>query len=369
MAYRPCAEPFSYVPIYLASAAFFFGLDGDLHYAGRTFFYSYLTRNYPMKRIFWLITRVAITLSAVAIAVWLLYSQYKDYLIYPWTRDGQVSAQVVQITPRVTGPLIELPIKDNQWVKKGDLLFKIDPSDYQAQVDHALSALANAQAAAAEAKDVANRARKGHKLYSGIISEQKLIQAEDDEKAAYAEVLAAKADLHSARLNLSYTEMHAPVDGYITHLRLRIGSQAVANQALLALVDTDSFWIDAFFKETLMENIQQGDKAIVKLMSYPDKPIEGMVDSIGWGVAQDDGSPGYQGLPEIEPSFDWIRLAQRIPVRVHLGELPPGVILRVGTTATVIIISGEKSDLAISSQLSPASNSAADESAQSRPTK
>ena len=322
-----------------------------------------------MKRIFWMITRVAITLIAVAIAAWVLYSQYKDYLLYPWTRDGQVSAQVIQITPRVTGPLIELPIKDNQWVKKGDLLFKIDPSDYEAKVDHVLSALANAQAAAAEAKDVANRARKGHKIYSGIISEQKLVEAESNEKAAYAEVLAAKADLHGAKLNLSYTEMYAPVNGYITHLRLRTGSQAVANQSMLALVDTESFWIDAFFKETLMENIQPGDKAIVKLMSYPDKPIEGVVDSLGWGVAQDDGSPGYQGLPDIEPSFDWIRLAQRIPVRVHLGELPPGVILRVGTTATVIVLSGEKSDLAVSAQLSPASNSVPGEPAHPRSTK
>ena len=303
-----------------------------------------------MSRIFWLITRIVITLSAVAIAAWVLYDLYKDYLIYPWTRNGQVSAQVIQITPRVTGPLIELPIKDNQWIKKGELLFKIDPSDYEAQVDHALSDLANAQAAAAEAKDVANRASTGHKLYSGVISEQRLVEAEFEKKAADAQVLAAKADLHSAKLNLSYTEMYAPVDGFITHLRLRKGSQAVANQSLLALVDTNSFWIDAFFKETLMENIQPGDKAIVKLMSYPDKPLEGVVDSLGWGVAQDDGSPGYQGLPTIEPSFDWIRLAQRIPVRVHLGELPPGVILRVGTTATVIILSDEKSELAVSSE-------------------
>jgi multidrug resistance efflux pump len=309
-----------------------------------------------MNRIFWLVTRIVITLSAVAIAAWILYGLYKDYLIYPWTRDGQVSAQVIQVTPRVTGPLIELPIKDNQWVKKGTLLFKIDPSDYQAKVDHALSTLANADAAAAEAKDVSDRARKAHKLYRGTISEQRLVEVEDAEVAAQAEVRAAKAELHSARLNLSYTDMYAPVDGYITHLRLRPGSQAVSNQSLLALVDTESFWIDAFFKETLMENIQPGDKAIVKLMSYPDKPIEGVVDSIGWGIAKDDGSPGYLGLPTIQPSFDWIRLAQRIPVRVHLGELPPGVILRVGSTATVIVLSGEKSELAISSQSLPASN-------------
>ena len=104
-------------------------------------------------------------------------------------------------------------------------------------------------------------------------------------------------------------------------------------------------------------------------MSYPDKPIEGVVDSIGWGVFQDDGSPGYQGLPDIEPSFDWIRLAQRIPVRVHLGELPPGVILRVGTTATVIVLSDEQSDLAVSAQSSPARNPVLAEPAYPKSTK
>lgn len=317
-----------------------------------------------MSRFFWLITRVVITLSAVAIATWMLYGQYKNYLIYPWTRDGQVSAQVIQVTPRITGPLIELPIRDNQWVKKGDLLFKVDPSDYQAKVDHALSALANAQAEAAKAKDIADRTHKAHKLYKGTISEQKLIEAEDNKKAAQAEVLAAKADLHISNLNLSYTGVYAPVDGFITHLRLRTGSQAIANQSLLALIDTNSFWIEAFFKETLMENIQPGDKAIVKLMSYPDKPIEGVVDSIGWGIAKDDGSTGDQGLPNIKPNFDWIRLAQRIPVRIHLGKLPPGVILRLGSTATVIILSGEKSQLAIdSSPVQLNDNSIANDSA------
>jgi len=165
----------------MVSTTFFSGLDSYLHWSGWAFFNSYLTL--IMNRIFWSITRIVITLSAVAIAAWVLYAMYKDYLIYPWTRDGQVSAQVIQITPRVTGPLIELPIKDNQWVKKGDLLFKIDPNDYQAQVDHAVSALANAKQAAFEARDVARRARKGHKLYSGVISEQKLVEAESNQRA------------------------------------------------------------------------------------------------------------------------------------------------------------------------------------------
>jgi len=332
----------------MVSTAFLSGLDSYLYWPSRAFFYSYLTITI-MNRISGSLTRIVITLSAVLIAIGVLYGLYKDYLIYPWTRDGQVSAQVIQVTPRVTGPLIELPIKDNQWVKKGELLFKIDPSDYQAKVDHAMSALASAQATVAEAKDVADRARKAHKRFRGTISEQRLTEVKDAEVAAKAELQASKADLHSARLKLSYTEIYAPVDGFITHLRLRIGSQAVANQPLLALIDTNSFWVEAFFKETLMENIQPGDKAIVKLMSYPDKPIEAVVGSIGWGIAKSDGSTGDQGLPSIKPNFDWIRLAQRIPVKVHLGKLPPGVILRLGSTATVIVLNGEKSQLVIDS--------------------
>jgi multidrug resistance efflux pump len=146
--------------------------------------------------------------------------------------------------------------------------------------------------------------------------------------------------VEQAMLNLEFTEVSAPVDGYVTNLNLQLGSQAVANQPAMALVDVNSFWIDGFFRENQIGRIGIGDKAIVTLMSYPDKPIEAYVDSLGWGIAQDDGSTGFDLLPNVSPTFEWIRLAQRVPVRIRLGELPAGVALRVGTTSSVLVLTG-----------------------------
>jgi multidrug resistance efflux pump len=145
------------------------------------------------------------------------------------------------------------------------------------------------------------------------------------------------AAVEQAELDLEFTQVRAPVDGHITNLNLRVGSNAAANQPLLALVDINSYWVDAYFRENYIENINEGDLAIITLMSYPDKPLEGYVDSLGWGIAQDDGSTGFELLPTISPTFEWIRLAQRVPVRIYLKELPEGVKLRVGTTASVLV--------------------------------
>ncbi len=130
------------------------------------------------------------------------------------------------------------------------------------------------------------------------------------------------------------------MDGYVTNLNLRLGSQAVANQPALALVDVNSFWVEGYFKETIIRKIGEGDKAVVTLMTYPDTPLEGYVDSLGWGIAQQDGSTGFDLLPNISPTFEWIRLAQRVPVRIHLTNVPDEVELRVGTTASVLVMMG-----------------------------
>jgi multidrug resistance efflux pump len=155
-----------------------------------------------------------------------------------------------------------------------------------------------------------------------------------------AQLRAAKAAVESAELDLEFTQVKASVDGYVTNLALRLGSQAVENDAALALVDISSYWIHGFFKENVIENVRAGDRAIVTLMSYPDHPLEGRVDSLGWGIAQDDGSTGFDLLPTISATFEWIRLAQRVPVRIHLTGVPPEVALRVGTTASVLVMTG-----------------------------
>ena len=279
-----------------------------------------------------------ITITVVAIAGLILYEMFQDYLLNPWTRDGQVQGQIIQITSRVSGPIIEIPIVDNQFVNKDDLLFKIDPRTFAAEVAEARASLAQAKAATAEAKDKAQRAQDLYKRDQGAVSKLSLVEKENELRQAEAAVQVAIADLDSAKLDLEFTEVRAPLEGYVTNLNLQIGSYTVENQPAMALVDISGYYVYGFFKETQIENIKPGDRAVVKLMSYPDKPLEGVVDSIGWGIAQQDGSTSFDLLPAINPSFDWIRLAQRIPVRIDLTRVPEGVKLRIGTTATVIVL-------------------------------
>ena len=155
----------------------------------------------------------------------------------------------------------------------------------------------------------------------------------------------AEADLKIAEEDLNFTKVWAPVDGYITNLQLRVGDSAVANQPIVAVIDANSFYIEAFFRETFIGNFQNGDRAVVTLMSYPDIPFQGRVQSIGWGIAQQNGSTGFELLPSVSPTFEWIRLAQRIPVIVRIEKVPDSIKLRAGTTASVVVITGTGTDV------------------------
>jgi multidrug resistance efflux pump len=282
--------------------------------------------------------RYLVTLGAVVVAGLVLASMFREYLFQPWTRDGHVRAQIIKITPRVGGPIVALPIHDNQEVSKGDLLFKIDPRTYELAIEQAEAKLKQAIATERVKQDQAKRARDLSRKDKGAISEQALVRKENDLLVALANVDVAEANLHAARLDLEFTEVRAPVDGYVTNLLLRYGSQTVANQPALALIDASSFWVHGYFKETQIENIRPENKAVIKLMTWPDTPLEGIVESMGWGIAQQDGAPAADLLPAINPSFDWIRLAQRIPVRICLTHVPEEVELRVGTTASVFVM-------------------------------
>jgi len=284
------------------------------------------------------ILRFLVTLAAVIVAGVVLASMYEEYLFHPWTRDGHVRAQVIKITPRVGGPIVDLPVRDNQAVTKGDLLFRIDPRTYALAVEQAEAKLKQALASEIVKQDEAKRARDLSRKDKGAISEQALVRKENDLLVALANVDVAEANLHAAKLDLEFTEVRAPVDGYVTNLLLRFGSQTVANQPALALIDTGSFWVHGYFKETQVEYIRPDNRAVVKLMTYPDVPLDGVVESMGWGIAQQDGAPAADLLPAINPSFDWIRLAQRIPVRIRLTQVPEEVELRVGTTASVFVM-------------------------------
>jgi RND family efflux transporter MFP subunit len=263
---------------------------------------------------------------------------FREYLFQPWTRDGHVRAQIIKITPRVGGPIVELPVHDNQAVAKGDLLFRIDPRTYELAIEQAEAKLKQAQASELVKQDQAKRARDLSRKDKGAISEQALVRKENNLLVATADVDVAVANLHAAKLDLEFTEVRAPVDGYVTNLLLRYGSQTVANQPALALIDINSFWVHGYFKETQVEHIRPDNKVVIKLMTWPDAPLEGIVESMGWGIAQQDGAPAADLLPAINPSFDWIRLAQRIPVRIRLTHVPEEVELRVGTTASVFVM-------------------------------
>ena len=276
----------------------------------------------------------------VALAVLVGYSMYSDYVTNPWTRDGQVRAQVVQIAPRVSGPIVELPLIDNQQVSAGDILFRIDPRTYQAAVAQEEAQLLYNKAALAETLDEEQRGRRIRKKNPGAISEEELNLRINKRKAAEANIQLSEAELDNAQLDLEFCDVRAPVDGFVTNLNLRLGSQVVANTPALALVDESSFWVDGFFRENYISDISAGDRAVVTLMTYPDKPFEGTVESLGWGIAQQDGSTSYDLLPAISPTFEWIRLAQRVPVSIRIDELPDGIKLRVGTTASVLVLPG-----------------------------
>ena len=283
----------------------------------------------------WLISGAILLAAAVAVL-----AMYWDYVVNPWTRDGQVRAQVIQITPRVSGPIVNLPIVDNQRVKKGTVLFEIDPRTFQAALMQAKADLAVSRIKVANAQTEERRYRDASKKGSGAVSKVDLELKIDERRAAEAQLEGRQAQEESARLDVTFTQMSAPVDGYVTNLNLRLGDQAVANQPALALVDVNSYWVHGFFRETVIGNMQAGDRAIVTLMTYPHIPLEGRVESLGWGIAQQDGVAGDDLLPQISPTFEWIRLAQRVPVRILLLDVPDAVALRVGTTASVLVLTG-----------------------------
>ncbi|MFA0112809.1 HlyD family secretion protein [Vibrio sp. 10N.261.46.E11] len=285
-----------------------------------------------------MIKRYLITLLLVATAGSVAYNYYQSYTSNPWTRDGQVSAYIVSITPRVTGQVVKVHVDDNSQVSKGDLLFEIDPSIYNATYKKALATQKQAVALLAKAKNEEQRALNLEKRTPGAVPVLTLNNLNNAVETSAANVELAKANVEEAHLNLEYTKVYAPTNGYITNLNLRVGSQVVANSPVVALIDEDSFWIEGYFKETDLVGVDAQDKAYVTLMMHNNVQLEGHIKSIGFGIAKQEGSTGNDLLPNVNPNFQWIRLAQRIPIKVKLDKVPADVQLRVGMTASIKII-------------------------------
>ena len=274
--------------------------------------------------------RFLVTLAVVAAAVFVVIQIWNVYVLAPWTRDGRVFAQTVVVAPEVSGTVVSVPLTDNELVQKGQVLFQIDQQRFQialaqaqAQLDAAKLQLQERQA------DVARR-----RGLTGLISKEDVENTGIASAVAGADVTGAQAAVDLAQYNLSRTTLRAPVTGIVTHLRLQTGDYATAGHPYITLIDTHSFQVIAYFEETKLAHVHEGDPASIRLMGFPER-LSGHIGSIGRGIDNQNDQVSGLGLPEINPVFDWVRLAQRIPVDVAIDETPPGVLLASGMTCSV----------------------------------
>jgi len=320
--------------------------------------------------------RFALTSLVVAFALVLGHALWKHYLYSPWTRDGRVRADVVRVAPDVSGLVSAVAVRDNQFVRRGDVLFVVDQARFRNAVDQAQANLAAAQAAARAAGASISAAAAGaaarhaeYEMYAaqaerrqrigGVISQEdrndatatasaaratwQQAQASGHQASAAKEQAAAAVEqaqvaLDRAELDLARTEVRAPVDGYVTNLDLRAGDYAAAGAARLALVDSHSYYVYGYFEETKLPQLHVGDPVEIRLMAGG-APFKGTITGIARGITDADNPAGADGLADVNPTFNWVRLAQRVPVRVAIDtdHLPPGTVLSAGMTATLVV--------------------------------
>ena len=333
---------------------------------------------------------VLLTVLVLAVAVVLGRAMWDAYMGAPWTRDGTVRAYVVTMAPEVAGRIVELPVVDNKYVHKGDLLTVIDPTNYaiavsqaegavqqaeasvqnidaqiavqqaqisgnQAQVDRAQAALVFAKQQAGrygklaqegwgtvqDAEQFASQLRQQDAAVQSALQNLALVQRQiaslnAQRLSAEASVTQVKAQLRQAQVNLQRTRILSPVDGYVTNLLAQLGDYVNVGVNTISVVDANSFWIDGYFEETNLAPIREGDPAEIRLMGYS-QIVHGHVDSIAREINVANAQPNQQGVATVNPIFTWVRLAQRIPVRIHIDDVPKGIVLVAGMTATVQI--------------------------------
>ncbi len=286
------------------------------------------------------VAHVFLTLTMLGVAGLFATALWRHYMISPWTRDGRVRVETVTLAPEVAGVVRELRVVDNQFVRKGDVLFIVDPDSYQ---------LAQAQAQAAldgqiRAQQVARaKAQRREKLTDLSVSNEEKEQFDGAAGVAAAAVEQARAQLGMAKLNLARTVIRSPVNGYVSNLRLRVGDYLAAGQPTMTLADSDSFWVAGYFEETQLSSVHDGDHVDYILMGYPGRILHGHVDSVSHGIADQNTDSSGASLASVNPVFTWVRLSQRIPVRIALDALPKDVTLAAGMTCTIEI--GQRSGL------------------------
>jgi multidrug resistance efflux pump len=346
------------------------------------------SRTAPKRRLE--IRPFLITLAAVALAGLLGWAMWGVYMETPWTRNATVRAYIVTMAPEVSGRIVELHVVDNKYVHKGDLLLVIDPTNFRIAVSQAEAAVQQAQAnvqnidaqmnvqqaqinasqaqlqagraALVFAQQQADRAQKlakdgwgtvqnAQQFTSQLHQQEASVQSAQENLnqtlrqvetlkaqrlSAEASIAQAKAQLNQAQVNLERTRILSPVDGYVTNLLAQLGDFVNVGASTISLVDGDSFWVDGYFEETTLAPIRVGDPAQIKLMGHG-QIVRGHVDSIARAINVANAQPNSQGVANVNPIFTWVRLAQRIPVRIHIDEVPSNVILSAGMTATVEI--------------------------------
>lgn len=274
--------------------------------------------------------RFAATGIALLAAVVIASRLWNHYMYSPWTRDARIRADVVAVAPDVGGLVTAVSAADNQSVRRGDLLFQIDAARYRLAVARAAAELAAAHTEFALKQAEALRRVQ---MRSGAISEEDRESARAAAQGAAARVQAAEAALAEAQLNLQRTGVRAPVDGYVTNLNVHTGDYAVAGHAMLALVDRHSFRAEGYFEETKIPSLHVGDRVDIRLMSSG-AHLRGSIASIARAIA----APDTAGLlSNVNPTDHWVRLAQRIPVRIAIDALPAQVALAAGMTCTVTV--------------------------------
>ncbi|MFO3904008.1 HlyD family secretion protein [Enterobacter hormaechei] len=271
-----------------------------------------------------------LVLALALIAGWWLWNYYMQS---PWTRDGKVRAEQVSVTPQVSGTITRLQVKDNQFVHAGEILFQIDETPYHIAVLNAEAQLAKSQSDLAKANNEANRRRH---LSQNYISAEDLDTANINVKAMQASVAVAKATLKQAQWQLTQTVVKAPVDGWVTNLSTRPGDYATTGQPVFALVDSHSFYVVGYFEETKLRHIREGAPAQIVLYSGS-RTLQGHVSSIGRAIYDQSVETDSGLVPDVKPNIPWVRLAQRIPVRIAFDQLPTDLTLVSGTTCTVSI--------------------------------
>ncbi|CAN7663875.1 efflux RND transporter periplasmic adaptor subunit [Paraburkholderia sp. SIMBA_054] len=285
-----------------------------------------------MKKTWFSVGQILLTLIVVVIAAAVLWKLVDYYMFAPWTRDGHVRADVIQVAPDVSGLITEVKVVDNQQVKQGEVLFVIDQARYTL-------ALRNAQATAQQRRATLDQARREdarNRALGNLVAREVVEETHSRVETATAALADAEVAIDTARLNLQRTVIVSPVDGYLNDRAPRVGEYISAGRAVLSVVDMHSFRVDGYFEETKLHGIDIGQPVDIKVMGEPGV-LRGHVLSIVAAIEDRDRQQSQNLLPNVNPAFSWVRLAQRIPVRVALDEVPADFRMIAGRTATVSV--------------------------------